>query len=183
MDADDFHTGAAFRAWILFAVFDTATGEHPDRLLVDQAGRAVFGYLTDRMIRRGAHKNVKNLEAEIRAWIKNWNDDPKPCIWTRTAEQIVDSLAGFCQRISDAGRSPALARSRERLTQFPARAIAAAAHRATCNADRWRFCTLVEPCTTLSASAFATVSPTRNTTTAFVSQAAADDSSPTRGLG
>jgi hypothetical protein len=50
-----------------------------------------FGFLTDQMIRRGAHKNVQALEADIRAWIKNWNDDPKPFIWTKTAEEILDS--------------------------------------------------------------------------------------------
>ncbi|HZE32916.1 MAG TPA: IS630 family transposase, partial [Actinoallomurus sp.] len=43
------------------------------------------------------------LEADIRAWIKNWNDDPKPFIWTKTAEEILDSLASFCRRISGAG--------------------------------------------------------------------------------
>jgi hypothetical protein len=56
------------------------------------------------MIRRGAHKNVQALEADIRIWIKNWNDDPKPFIWTKTAEEIIlDSLASFCRRISGAG--------------------------------------------------------------------------------
>lgn len=48
-------------------------------------------------------KNVQALEADIRAWVKDWNEDPKPFIWTKTAAEILDSLAHFCQRISGAG--------------------------------------------------------------------------------
>jgi transposase len=62
-----------------------------------------FGFLADQMLRRGAHKNVQALEADIRTWVKNWNDDPKPFIWTKTAEEILDSLARICRRISGAG--------------------------------------------------------------------------------
>ncbi|WP_409471681.1 hypothetical protein [Streptomyces sp. HC307] len=62
-----------------------------------------FGFLADQKIRRGAHKNVQALEADIRAWVKDWNEDPKPFIWTKTAEEILDSLARFCRRISGAG--------------------------------------------------------------------------------
>jgi transposase len=62
-----------------------------------------FGFLTDDMIRRGAHKNVQALEADIRAWIAAWNTDPKPFIWTKTAQQILESIGRLCQRISDAG--------------------------------------------------------------------------------
>src|SRR6266508_1864027 len=36
------------------------------------------GFLTDDMIRRGAHKSVQALEADIRAWVAAWNDNPKP---------------------------------------------------------------------------------------------------------
>ena len=62
-----------------------------------------FGFLADQKIRRGAHKSVHALEADIRAWTKNWNEDPTPFTWTKTAEEILDSLARFCQRISGAG--------------------------------------------------------------------------------
>ncbi|MDT0470194.1 IS630 family transposase, partial [Streptomyces sp. DSM 41699] len=40
---------------------------------------------------------------DLRAWIKNWNEDPKPFVWTKTAEEILDSLARYIQRISGAG--------------------------------------------------------------------------------
>jgi hypothetical protein len=62
-----------------------------------------FGRLTDDMIRCGAHKNVQALEADIRAWVGNWNADPKPFIWTKTAQQILESIGRLCQRISGAG--------------------------------------------------------------------------------
>ena len=62
-----------------------------------------FGFLTDDMIRRGAHKSLQALEADIRAWVAAWNTDPKPFIWTKTAQQILESLGRLCQRISGAG--------------------------------------------------------------------------------
>jgi transposase len=62
-----------------------------------------FGFLTDQMIRRGAHKSVRALEADIRAWVSAWNQDPKPFVWKKTAEEILDSLARYLQRISGAG--------------------------------------------------------------------------------
>ncbi|MET9460855.1 hypothetical protein ABZY05_38280 [Streptomyces canus] len=49
------------------------------------------------------HKNIQALEADIRAWVKDWNEDPKPFIWAKTAEEIPDSLARLCRRISGAG--------------------------------------------------------------------------------
>ena len=62
-----------------------------------------FGFLSDQKIRRGAHRSVQALEADIRAWIKSWNEDPKPFVWKKTAEEILGSLARYLQRISGAG--------------------------------------------------------------------------------
>ena len=62
-----------------------------------------FGYLTSQRIRRGVHKSVQALEADIRAWIKNWNANPRPFAWTKTADEILDSLAKYISRISGAG--------------------------------------------------------------------------------
>jgi transposase len=62
-----------------------------------------FGFLTDQLIRRGAHKSVQALEADIKVWIAAWNDDPKPFVWKKTAEEILDSLARYLQRISGGG--------------------------------------------------------------------------------
>jgi hypothetical protein len=48
------------------------------------------------------HTSVQALEADIRTWIETWNQDPKPFVWTKTADEILSSLARYCQRISDA---------------------------------------------------------------------------------
>jgi transposase len=62
-----------------------------------------FGYLTDQLLRRGVHKSVQALEKDVRDWIKIWNQNPKPFAWTKTAEEILDSLARYISRITDAG--------------------------------------------------------------------------------
>lgn len=62
-----------------------------------------FAFLTDQLLRRGVHKSVVALEKDVRNWIKTWNDDPKPFVWHKTAEEILDSLAKYISRISDAG--------------------------------------------------------------------------------
>ena len=61
-----------------------------------------FGLLTDQLLRRGVHKSVAALENDVRDWITAWNDDPKPFRWTKTAEEILDSLAKYIARISGA---------------------------------------------------------------------------------
>jgi transposase len=62
-----------------------------------------FGLLTEQKIRRGSHTSVQALEADIRDWINDWNSHPRPFLWSKTAEEILDSLARFCRRISGAG--------------------------------------------------------------------------------
>ncbi|MET9669404.1 hypothetical protein ABZY19_29210 [Streptomyces sp. NPDC006475] len=61
-----------------------------------------FGFLADQKIRLGAHKSVRSLEADIRVWVKQWNESPTPFTWKK-AEEILDSLARLCQRIFGAG--------------------------------------------------------------------------------
>ncbi|WP_344124583.1 IS630 family transposase [Streptomyces blastmyceticus] len=60
-----------------------------------------FALLTDQQIRRGAHKNVQNLEHDIRSWIKLWNEQPRPFTWTKTADEVLERLATYLQRIED----------------------------------------------------------------------------------
>jgi transposase len=60
-----------------------------------------FAELTSKKLRRGAHRSVRELNADIRAWIKTWNDDPKPYVWTKTADQILESIATYCTRINE----------------------------------------------------------------------------------
>jgi transposase len=62
-----------------------------------------FAELTNRKLRRSAHRSVAELEADINAWIAAWNDDPKPFVWTKTADEILDTLASYLQRTNDSG--------------------------------------------------------------------------------
>jgi transposase len=60
-----------------------------------------FAELTNKLLRRGAHRSVRQLNAEIRTWIDTWNADPKPFVWTKTADEILESIARYCQRINE----------------------------------------------------------------------------------
>lgn len=60
-----------------------------------------FAELTTKKIKRGSHTSVRALEKDIREWIATWNDDPHPYVWHKTAEQILESLARYCERISN----------------------------------------------------------------------------------
>ena len=62
-----------------------------------------FAELTTKWIKRSAHRSVRELVASIRTWITNWNDEPNPYVWHKTADEILDSLAHYCQRINDSG--------------------------------------------------------------------------------
>jgi transposase len=62
-----------------------------------------FAELTNKKLRRGAYRSVRALNADIRAWIENWNNNPRPYVWTKTAEQILDSIRSYCQRINPTG--------------------------------------------------------------------------------
>jgi transposase len=57
-----------------------------------------FAEITNKRIRRGVFRSVKELEAAIREYIDVHNENPKPFVWTRTADQILESIARFAQR-------------------------------------------------------------------------------------
>jgi len=60
-----------------------------------------FGELTTKKLQRGTHRTVRELNTDIRNWIKTWNDNPRPYVWTKTADQILESIARYCKRIND----------------------------------------------------------------------------------
>ena len=62
-----------------------------------------FAELTTKNLRRGAHRSVRELNADIRAWIESWNQNPRPYVWTKTADQILESITRYCTRINDSG--------------------------------------------------------------------------------
>ncbi len=62
-----------------------------------------FAELTSRKLRRSAHRSVTELETDIRKWINEWNKEPRPFVWTKSADEILETLADYCQRIIDSG--------------------------------------------------------------------------------
>jgi transposase len=62
-----------------------------------------FAELTNRKLRRSAHRSVTELETDIRKWINEWNKAPRPFVWTKSADEILGTLAAYCERINDSG--------------------------------------------------------------------------------
>jgi transposase len=62
-----------------------------------------FAMLTDKQIKRGTHRSTRALEIAIREYLTLTNESPKPFVWTKTADEILASVARYCQRISDSG--------------------------------------------------------------------------------
>jgi transposase len=62
-----------------------------------------FAELTTKWLRRGSHRSVAELEHAIQNWTDTWNDNPRPFVWTKTADQILDTIAHYCHRINDSG--------------------------------------------------------------------------------
>jgi transposase len=62
-----------------------------------------FSELTTKKLQRGAHTSVRALNADIRTWIKTWNDNPRPYVWIKTSDQILASIARYCERINASG--------------------------------------------------------------------------------
>jgi len=61
--------------------------------------------LTEKQLRRGIHRRTRDLEAAIDRYLAVYNEPPKPFVWTKTADEILASVARFCHRISDSGHS------------------------------------------------------------------------------
>ena len=100
LDNSSTHKTPAIRNWLLahprFVVHFTPTSSSWLNLV-----ERWFGELTSKLLRRGTHRSVRDLNADIRAWIDTWNDNPRPFVWTKTADEILDSIARYCQRINE----------------------------------------------------------------------------------
>lgn len=62
-----------------------------------------FAELTEKQIRRGTHRSTRQLIAVIQKYVETSNHDPRPFIWTKTADDILESVARFCKRTSETG--------------------------------------------------------------------------------
>ncbi|MFH8717498.1 IS630 family transposase, partial [Streptomyces zaomyceticus] len=94
------HKTPAIKTWLLahprFHLHFTPTGSSWLNLV-----ERWFAELTNKQIRRGVHRSVQALEKDIRTWIAAWNTDPKPYVWTKTADEILERLASYLNRIPD----------------------------------------------------------------------------------
>lgn len=54
-----------------------------------------FAELTNKMLRRSAHRSISALTTDLNSWIATWNDNPKPFVWHKTADEILDSLKKY----------------------------------------------------------------------------------------
>jgi len=63
-----------------------------------------FSALTTKKLQRSAHRSVKALAADITAWVANWNENPKLFVWHKSAEEILERLAGYCSAINTDAR-------------------------------------------------------------------------------
>jgi transposase len=60
-----------------------------------------FATLTQKQLRRGTHRSTKELESAIKLYLATYNADPKPFVWVKTADQILDSIKRFCLRVGE----------------------------------------------------------------------------------
>jgi len=96
------HKSPAVKAWLSRHPRFHAHYTPSDSSWINQVER-FFAYITADLLQRSDHRSVNALEADIRAWIAAFNENPKPFIWTKTADQILEKLGRLLQRITDGG--------------------------------------------------------------------------------
>lgn len=100
MDNASTHKTPAIQRWLLahprFVVHFTPTSSSWLNLV-----ERWFAELTTKKLKRGTHTSVRALNSDIRAWIGTWNENPRPYVWTKTSDQILESIARYCTRIND----------------------------------------------------------------------------------
>ena len=99
LDNSSTHKTPAVKKWLLahprFVLHFTPTSSSWLNLV-----ERWFGELTSKKLRRGTHRSVRELNNDIRGWINDWNENPRPFAWTKTAEEILNSLAEYLSKIS-----------------------------------------------------------------------------------
>jgi transposase len=102
LDNASTHKTAAIKSWLAahprFVLHFTPTSSSWLNLV-----ERWFAELTTKKLRRGSHSSVRQLNVDIRDWITTWNDNPRPFVWSKTADEILESIARYCKRINDSG--------------------------------------------------------------------------------
>jgi len=100
LDNSSTHKTPAIQRWLLahprFVLHFTPTSSSWLNLV-----ERWFSELTTKKLRRSTHRSVQALNNDIRTWIDTWNDEPKPFVWTKTADQILDSITRYCGRTTN----------------------------------------------------------------------------------
>jgi transposase len=99
LDNSSTHKTPAIKKWLLahprFVLHFTPTSSSWLNLV-----ERWFSELTNKKLRRGTHRSVRELNTDIRSWIETWNENPRPYVCTKTAEEILDSISRYCNRIN-----------------------------------------------------------------------------------
>lgn len=102
LDNNSIHKAPVVRDWLLkrprFHLHFTPTSSSWINLV-----ERWFAALTEKQLRRGAHRSTRELEQAIERYVESTNAAPKPFVWTKTADEIFASISRFCARISDSG--------------------------------------------------------------------------------
>jgi transposase len=101
LDNSSIHKTPEIRKWLLrhprFVLHFTPTSSSWLNLV-----ERWFAELTRRLLQRSTHMSVKALTADLHNWIATWNENPRPFVWHKTADEILDTLSRYLQRISEA---------------------------------------------------------------------------------
>jgi transposase len=102
LDNSSTHKTPAVKKWLLahprFVLHFTPTSSSWLNLV-----ERWFSELTNKKLRRGTHRSVRELNTDISDWIADWNENPRPYVWTKTADQILESISRYCNRITASG--------------------------------------------------------------------------------
>src|ERR1700683_1232880 len=102
LDNSSTHKTPAVKKWLLahprFVLHFTPTSRSWLHLV-----ERWFAELTNKKLRRGAHRSVRELNTDIRAWIETWNENPRPYVWTKTTDQILETISRYCNRTTASG--------------------------------------------------------------------------------
>jgi len=61
-----------------------------------------FSALTTKKLQRSAPPQRQGVAADLEAWVANWNENPTPFVWHKSAEQILERIAGYCAAVNEA---------------------------------------------------------------------------------
>jgi transposase len=96
------HKSPTIKRWLVkrprFHIHFTPTGSSWINLV-----ERWFALITQKQLRRGVFRSTRKLETTIRDYIETYNANPKPFIWTKTADEILASVARFCKRTLESG--------------------------------------------------------------------------------